>query len=115
MALSPNFAVAITVDSNSNENNIGATTKKILTKDVALDEAHATFLAVQIAASFGVYSLIFERYALNVVLAIQQPHCLRVGVFLMLFLTFFSICFFSIIGKLKKFLGVLTIKSILFG
>jgi hypothetical protein len=70
VALSSDFAVATIVVSDFNGNIIGAATKKILTKDVALGEAQAALLAVHIAASCDVYSLIL---ALNVVLAIQQP------------------------------------------
>jgi hypothetical protein len=73
VALSSDFAVAATAVSDSNGNIIGAATKKILTKDVALGEAQAALLAVHTAASCSVYSLIFEGDALNVVLAIQQP------------------------------------------
>jgi hypothetical protein len=73
VALSSDFAMVVTVVSDSNDNIIGAATKKILTKDVTLGEAQATLLAVHIAASCGAYSLILEGDALNVVLAIQQP------------------------------------------
>jgi hypothetical protein len=40
---------------------------------VGLGEAQAALLAVHTVASCGVYSLILEGDALNVVLAIQQP------------------------------------------
>jgi hypothetical protein len=73
VVLSSDFAVAATVVSNSNGNTIGAATKKILTKDVALGEALAALLAVQTATSSDAYSLILEEDALNAVLAIQQP------------------------------------------
>jgi hypothetical protein len=73
VVLSSNFAVTATVISDSNGNTIRATTKKILTKDVALGEVQATLLAVHTVASCSVYSLILEGDALNVVLAIQQP------------------------------------------
>ena len=70
--ITSDFAVATTVVSDSNDNIIGVATKKIFTKDVALGEAQAALLAVHTAAFCGVYSLILEGDALNVVLAIQQ-------------------------------------------
>ena len=73
VALSSDFTVAVTVVSDSNGNIIRAATKKILTKDVALGEALAAFLAVQTIASYSAYSLILKWNALNVVIAIQQP------------------------------------------
>jgi hypothetical protein len=72
VTLSSNFALIVMVISDSNGNIIGAAIKKIFTKDVALGEAHAAFLAVQTAAACGCYSLILEGDALNVVLAIQH-------------------------------------------
>jgi hypothetical protein len=73
VALSSNFVVATMVVSDSRSNIIGGTTKKILTKDVALGEAQVALLMVHTATSCGAYSLILEGDALNVVLAIQQP------------------------------------------
>ena len=72
VAFSSEFAVAAMVVGDSNGNIIGAATKKILTKDVALREAQATLLVVHITTC-GAYSLILEGDALNVVFAIQQP------------------------------------------
>ena len=51
VALSLDFAMVATVVNDSNGNIIGAATKKILSKDVALGEAQVALLAVHTAAS----------------------------------------------------------------
>jgi hypothetical protein len=95
VTLSLGFAMAATVISDSNGNIIGVATKKIFTKEVVLGEAHEILLAVQSATSCGAYFLILEGDALNVVL------------------TFPYIYFLSLVGTLKKFIGVLTLEHII--
>lgn len=75
VALRPDFAVAATVISDSKGNIIKAATKRLSIQDVAaIGEAHAALLAIQTAADCGVYSLILEGDALNVILVIHNPH-----------------------------------------
>lgn len=73
VAVKSDFAVAAMVLSDSNGNIVQAVTKRLSTTDAAIGEAQAALLAVQCAASFGVYSLILEGDAINIILAIQQP------------------------------------------
>lgn len=40
-------------------------------------EAQAALLATQVAASNGIYSLLIEGDAINIILAIQQPDLLK--------------------------------------
>jgi hypothetical protein len=45
-------------------------------------------------------------------LLFNNPNCLRVGIFLMLFWIFSCICIFSIAERLRKFLGMLTLEHV---
>jgi hypothetical protein len=67
------FLVAANVLSNSNGDIIKSASKQLFTSDVAIEEAHATLLAVQTTTDYGVHSLMFEGDAINVTLSIQQP------------------------------------------
>jgi hypothetical protein len=73
VAVKSDFSVAAMVLSDSNGNIIQAITKRLSTTDAAIGEAQAALLAIQSAASFGVYSLILEGDAINIILAIQNP------------------------------------------
>lgn len=65
--------VAAMVLSDSNGNILHATTKRFFTIDTAVGEAQAGLLATQVATSSGIYSLLIEGDAINIILAIQQP------------------------------------------
>jgi hypothetical protein len=73
VAVKSEFYVAVMVLSDYNGNIIQAITKRLSTTDTAIGEAQAALLAIQSVASFGVYSLILEGDAINIILTIQNP------------------------------------------
>jgi hypothetical protein len=73
VAVKNDFSVAAMVLSDSNGKIIHAATKRLSTTDASIGEAQAALLASQIASSLGIYSLILEGDAINIILAIQQP------------------------------------------
>jgi hypothetical protein len=71
VAVKNDFSVAAMVFSDSNGKIIHAATKRLSTTDASIGEAQAALLASQIAYSLGIYSLILEGDAINIILAIQ--------------------------------------------
>ena len=92
--------------SDSNGKIIHATTKRLSTIDASIGEAQAALLASQIASSLGIYSLILEGDAINIILAIQQLDLSETGILLPLFLIFRFTCYLCIAGRLLKSLEV---------
>jgi hypothetical protein len=66
----PDFADAAKVLSDSNGNIIKAISKHLSTIDDVIGETQVTLLAIQSVASLGVYSLILEGDAINIILTI---------------------------------------------
>jgi hypothetical protein len=65
------FSVATMVLSDSNGKIIHTATKCLSTIDASIGEAQAALLASQIVSSIGIYSLILEGDAINIILVIQ--------------------------------------------
>ena len=107
VALSSTFAVAAMVVSDSNGNIIEAATKKM--HQVKLMRPFWWFkLQLHVVLTF----LSLKGMLLIQFLIFNNCSCLKVGVFLMLFLTFSCICFLFLAEMLRTFLGVLTLEYI---
>ncbi|GLT57767.1 hypothetical protein SLA2020_307160 [Shorea laevis] len=73
VAVKSDFSVAAMVLSDSTGKIIHAATKRLSTTDSAIGEAQAALLACKTTTSLGIYSLLLEGDAINIILAIQQP------------------------------------------
>jgi hypothetical protein len=65
------FYVAAMLFNDSNGNIFHDATKHLSTTHAAVGEAQATLLAIQFAASLGIYLLGLEGDAINIIIAIQ--------------------------------------------
>ncbi|KAE7996355.1 hypothetical protein FH972_001086 [Carpinus fangiana] len=73
VAVRADLAVVTVVISEHADDIIYAATKRIFTQDAAVGEALAALLATHAASLYGVYNLILEGDAINIILTIQNP------------------------------------------
>jgi dihydroorotase len=76
VAVRADLAVAAMVINYHADDIIYATTKRIFMQDAAVGEALAALLATHAASLYGVYNLILERYAINIILLFKIQVCL---------------------------------------